>query len=244
MTSVTSVTRETRKTRFSIYYYLYFSILLWYLIVTPVTEWHKPSIHQGFSCDEERKNHRHTSYTFVNVLLNIHKVSLNLTSFIVKLNIHLIQEHPKPANLTFLSYSYTFHPQLYQSLWYLLYRIASQAFVMRLEFWNGHILFKYPVGCAAGIGEDIGCLKLSRDRLFVMDVALCQGALIFVYKSRRVKYPFINPPILKKSWPFSVNFWEKNFWEKYRGKLCKTTNLKELGIVWNLEFGKWNLELN
>ena len=110
VTSVTSVTRETRKTRFSIYYYLYFSILLWYLIVTPVTEWHKPSIHQGFSCDEERKNHRHTSYTFVNVLLNIHKVSLNLISFIVKLNIHLIQEHPKPANLTFLSYSYTFHP--------------------------------------------------------------------------------------------------------------------------------------
>ena len=134
MTSVTSVTRETRKTRFSIYYYLYFSILLSYFIVTPVTTWLNPSIHQCFSCDEERKNHRHTSYTFVNVLLNIHKVSLNLISFIVKLIINLIREHPNPANLTFLSFSYTFHPQLCQSLCYLLYRIVSQAFVLRLEF--------------------------------------------------------------------------------------------------------------
>ena len=59
----------TRKTSFSIYYYLYFSTLLSYFLVTPVTTWRKPCIHQGFSCDEERKNHRHTSYTFVTEII-------------------------------------------------------------------------------------------------------------------------------------------------------------------------------
>ena len=152
VTSVTSVTRETRKTRFSIYYYLYFSILLWYLIVTPVTEWHKPSIHQGFSCDEERKNHRHTSYTFVNVLFIIYIISLKIISLIYRITKRLIHKLVMPA---------------------------------------------CPASYALRSGEVTAC-----------------G--IWKPQAMKQQYPFITPSIPKKSWPFSVNFWEKNFWEKYR----------------------------
>ena len=40
-----------------------------------------------------------------------------------------------------------------------------------------------------------------------------------IWKPQAMKqqYPFITPSIPKKSWPFSVNFWEKTF-EKNIGK--------------------------
>ena len=153
VTSVTSVTRETRKTRFSIYYYLYFSILLWYLIVTPVTTWLNPSIHQCFSCDEERKNHRHTSYTFVNVLLIIYIISLKIISLIYRITKRLIHKLVMPA---------------------------------------------CPASYALRSGEVTAC-----------------G--IWKPQAMKQQYPFITPSIPKKSWPFSVNFWEKTF-EKNIGK--------------------------
>ena len=162
VTSVTSVTRKTRKTRFSIYYYLYFSILLSYFIVTPVTTWLNPSIHQCFSCDEERKNHRHTSYTFVNVLLIIYIISLKIISLIYRITKRLIHKLVMPA---------------------------------------------CPASYALRSGE----------------VTACD---IWKPQAMKQQYPFITPSIPKKSWPFSVNFWEKTFEKNIGENYAKRLTLK------------------